>query len=121
MDWQMWAPFQSKKMREICEHMTTEEKREITRRAAMWGTTMGWLFAVPFGLVFAVGVWPKLAPRLGLSYGSWFQIPLWLAISLIVILVVIWLPRGLHFREKQKRLLASAEWARSQGYTVDDL
>jgi len=121
MDWRTWAPFQSKKMREVCEHLTAKEMREVARRAAGWGRTVGWSFAGYAALLFTYQVWPKWAPQIGLSYDSVPQIPLWLDISLIVILVVIWLPAGMRFRKRQKEFLASTEWAKMQGYTVDDL
>ena len=121
MDWRTWVPFQSKKVREIYEHMTADERREIAQRAYRWGRTVGWLFAAPFAFVFTFGVWPKLAPKIGFAYGSGAQIPLWLAISIIVILVAICLPAAIRFRKKQRELLASTEWARAQGYTADGL
>ena len=121
MDGQKWAPFQSEKMREVCEHLTAEERREVARRAAGWGRTVGWSFAVPFGFVFAFGIWPTLAARLELAYDFGFQIPFLPAIGIMAIIVAICVPATIRFRKKQKEFFASTEWTRTQGYTVDDL
>ncbi len=122
MDWRTWVPFRSNKVREIYEHMTADERREIAQRAYRWGRTVGWSFAGPVVIVLTFGLWPKLARKLGLaSSRSPLEIPLWLGISIIAILVAIWLPRVIRFRKKQKEFLASTKWARAPGYTVDDL
>ena len=122
MYWRTWSPFRSGKIRQIYEHMTPEEKREATERGVRRGRMAGLTFAGPAMVVFSLGIWPKLARKLGLaSCHSPVEIPLWLGISIIAILVAICVPWARRGRKKQRQFLASTEWARSQGYTADDL
>ena len=47
MDWKSWAPFQSKISREICDHMTVEEKKELAARSGKYGVWCALTFAIP--------------------------------------------------------------------------
>ena len=116
MDRRTWSPFQSKRVREICEHMTEAERDEVARQAATYGIWAGITFAIPIGLV--VMLW--VAPKLGLP-PSWFPVELRLAIYVLLVAVPIYIAGTIYFRRKQKQFLASTEWARGQGYTAHDL
>ena len=121
MDWRTWSPFQSKKIREICEHLTETEKEEWLRLAASWGRWGAYSFAGPIGLLAGLWVMARLAVRLEFPYPFPFEITSRVAISVIAILLVILMPAAIRFRKNQKEFLASTEWARSQGYTADEL
>ncbi len=101
MDWRTWAPFRSKKVREICEHMTEAEKGQSLQLGAAWGTWVAYTFAGPLGLLAGLWVMSKLAVKLPIPYPFPFNIPWWLPVSVIAILLIILIPAGIRFRKKQ--------------------
>jgi len=40
-DTNTWSPFQSDRVKEICQHMTKAERRAAVRRGATWGILIG--------------------------------------------------------------------------------
>ena len=51
MEWKTWAPLQSKISREICEHMTEEEKNELAARSGKYGFWCALTIAIPIGVI----------------------------------------------------------------------
>ena len=105
MDWKTWAPFQSEKMKNICSHMTEEEKKKSAQFGAITGIFVAVFFAIPlsFGLTWAFE--NKSIP----------------AISVIIIWVLIGMPILFSRRRKGKELLCSTKYAQEQGYTMDKI
>lgn len=96
-----WSPFQSKQVSDICRHMTEDEKKIFKRRARIYGGCVGSTFGIAIGLVVTIQ--------------SWF------VISIAIVLVIIYIVVTILWRKKLKSLLSSTEWAKSQGYTVDNI
>ena len=92
-----WAPFQSVMLREICSHMTAEEKRAMMWRSLFYGFWTVVSLGAPVGfLVFGL-LSGSMNPVLGtvaflLAAFHCFSIPGW--------------------HENQRRFLAKTEWAR---------
>ena len=117
MDWRTWSPFQSKKVREICEHMTEAEKDEVARQGAIYGIWVFISFALPVALVVVSWVGSKL----GVMALFPFLIHLRPAVYVLLFAIPIHIAGAVYFRKRQKRFLASTEWVRSQGYNADEL
>ncbi len=104
-----WSPFQSDQVKEICAHMTRDE-----RRATAWrGAACGLLIALVFGMT---------AVLLGMVI---------LRSALVVVTVYLlvfplaalasrkrWWP---HVVRSHQRFLASTEWAQSQGIKPEEI
>lgn len=101
MDWKTWSPFQSKTVKEICEHVTKDEKKEVVRRACMYGTWCALTFAIP------------------VSFAILYRSPI--AISVAIVLVVIHIVGIPIWQKKQKEFLCSTKWAKSKGYTPENI
>jgi hypothetical protein len=101
MSWQTWAPFQSPEVRNICAHMTTEERAQTVSRGAAYGIWCALTAAIPTAFLFV-----------SLTFHG--SVPMWLYIlagSMIVvhlILIPVW-------RRAQMRFLRNTQWARGQG------
>lgn len=96
MDWKTWAPFQSKISREICEHMTEEEKNELAARSGKYGVWCALTFAIPIGVLAVHRTTLTMVIAGILAVIHIIGIPIW--------------------RKKQKRFLYSTQWAKSKGY-----
>lgn len=105
MDWRTWSPFQSKIVKEICEHMTKDEKKAIASYGATFGVIAAVFFAIPLSFGFAV---------LGKET---FGLPGAILLAWMIIGIFVMLRR----RRKGKELLCATEWAKSQGLTPDKL
>ena len=105
MDWRTWSPFQSKAVKDICAHMTEQEKTVVES----FSKVTGLLAAIFFALPLSFGV--MLVKSLKSVYAT---IPLivWIAIGVFILL---------QKRKKSKELLCSTNWAKSQGYTRDKI
>ena len=107
MGWQTWHPFQSELTREICAHMTQEEKMSFMMRSIMLGLWIAASFAGPQCVI--------LLPALfGIKRSA-------LAISVAVVLLIMFLISIPVIKKYNKNYLCSTEWAKSRGYTTDKI
>jgi hypothetical protein len=119
-----WSPFQSPEVREICAHLTPDEKARLIANAGQCGTETGeWISA----WMSAKSV-PIMAGFLLLFFA--FQIfswrGFWVGWALLLILLTIYfvvasLPRRRAMRRRSMELLCATEWAREHGYTPERL
>lgn len=104
-----WAPFQSEQVKEICAHMTRDE-----RRATAWrGAACGLLIALVFGMtavLLGVVIWRS----------ALVVVTVWLLIFPLAALVSrkMWWPKVVR---SHQRFLASTEWAQSQGIKPEEI
>ncbi len=98
MDWKTWAPFQSKISKEICEHMTEEEKIELASRSRLYGVWCALTFAMPIGVV--------AVHRTTLTM---------VIAGILIVIHIIGIPI---WRKKQNKFLYSTQWAKSKGYKI---
>ena len=105
MDWKTLAPFQSEKIRNICSHMTEEEKKKSAQFGGVTGVFVAVFFAIPlsFGVIWA------------------FKNKSIIAIFTSILWVLIGIPILLSRRRKGKELLCSTKYAQEQGYTIDKI
>ena len=100
MSLQTWSPFQSSEVREICTHMTAEERARTVARGAAYGIWCALTTAIPVALL-----------TVGLTFHG--PVPKWLyilagsAIAIHLVLIPIW-------RRSQLRFLRDTQWAREQ-------
>ncbi len=103
MDWKTWSPFQSQTVKDICTHMTEDEKKAVSSYGAQFGMMVAVFFAIPLSVGFTF-LRPSIMGLPGLA------LLVWLAIGVFVLM---------HRRKKGKELLCSTQWAKSQGITPD--
>src|SRR5688572_27220851 len=99
MDLATWSPFQSDQVREICAHMTSEERSETAGRAGLYGLWVLATVVAPFGAAVRVQT-------------PWVWALAVVAIAAHVAFVPTW-----HRRTRQ--FLSSTRWARERGLTPD--
>jgi len=107
MNWYMWSPFQSEAVKEICAHMTRDEKIACMIRSGLLGLWTAAVFAAPQSIILLPLVF-------GIKRSA-------LAISIAVILLIIFLISIPIIRKSNKNFLCSTKWAKSEGYTVDKI
>jgi len=101
MSWKTWSPFQSPEVKEICAHMTLEERTALTWRGALYGLWCAATFAIP------------------LSRALVDQTPSsWTVAGILCTIHIIAIPFWLR---AQRRFLCGTTWARTQGLTPDRL
>ena len=118
-------PLGSAKMREISRHMTVAEHLKASMYGIAWGLWAGHTVLIPVGFF----VWSVTIPyeppgrMLPLLLGIIrVHAPTWpTALGILVAALAINIPLVIYLRRKLKKFLAGTKWARSQGYTVDDL
>ena len=96
-----WSPFQSREVREICAHMTADERSRATFRAALYGVWVTFTFAMPV--------------TTGLRSD---QASVWIGSALLATLHVACIPL---WQKRVRRFLCATEWARAQGITPERL
>ena len=103
MDWRTWSPFQSQTVKDICAHMTADEKKSVSSFSGSEGVMIAIFFAIPlsFGVSF---LGSRIFGLPGLALLAW------LVIGVFVIM---------NRRRKKKELLCSTQWAKSQRITPD--
>jgi hypothetical protein len=106
-NWYMWSPFQSEAAKEICAHMTTDEKMSNTVRSGLLGLWVIATFAAPQCIILLPVVF-------GIKRSA-------LAISVAVVLLIIFLISIPIIRQNNKNFLCSTEWAKSRGYTTNKI
>jgi len=100
-EWKMWAPFQSRDLREVCAHMTDAEKREANRRTALYGLWCGVTFAGPVSVAVVV--------------------PTPAVLAVVTILIIIYLGCLRVWLRWQRRFFCSTSWARERGLSPGQL
>jgi hypothetical protein len=106
MDIWTWNPIQSKQVREICQHLTRDEKWRLVSLSGFFGLCMG-LIMQPF--IWSIVTWTKdgQANSFALVMSS-------SGIVLVVAGIVV-------MRQKVRRMLCDTAWAREQGITPQNL
>ena len=118
MDWRKLLFLPSKKRTEAFKHMTRGEKAKARMWYGLLGGWMGLTFGFPSSLLLdALRGQPETFSVGGVT---------WLldrptALGIWLVGVAIFIPVAIYLQGKVKQLHAASEWARSQGYTVDDL
>ena len=103
------APFQSDKVKEICSHMTSEEKRRAANRSAAFGFFLGGLF-VAVGLVgMLVGKWLFDSSLIGMMM---------LPPIAMIILALFFKPR---IDKSNREFFASTQWSKENGINSDSI
>ena len=103
MSWRSWSPLQSQTVKDICNHMTEDEKKAFTFCGARFGLVVALFFAIP------------LSVSLSFLRTSLMGLP--------GLVLIVWIGFGIYIlvqlRRKSKELLCSTQWAKSQGLTPD--
>ena len=99
MSWRTWSPFQSQRTRDICEHMTPDEERQVWTRGTRYGMWCCISLAMPVAMIMSF--------------------PSVIAFCIAGLLVVAHLVVIPTWRRKTKDLLCNTQWARSQGVSPD--
>lgn len=108
-DTNIWSPFQSDQVREICTHMTRTERRAAIKKGAVCGLLIA---IVPgmIGLILGVVVFRSALVVVTVCF---LIFPL-----IALVLWKKWLP---YIVRSQQCFLASTEWAKSQGIKAEDI
>jgi hypothetical protein len=103
-----WSPFQSAEVRDICEHLTPEERGQLINDAAWSGRQIAWRLAIPFGIV-------------GASF--YFSIRAGFALlGLFVIDALVFQRRWIReHRQRGRRMLCETEYGKVKGYRPETL
>ncbi len=103
-DWRTWAPFQSPEVKEICRHLTPEERRADLRLQA---STLGLSLLLVLGLAVTLDALPAgwRGTRLVLLFA-------FLIAQLVLLAVAI---------DRAKEFLCSTQWARARGIQPQQL
>jgi hypothetical protein len=99
MDWIMWSPFQSARIRELCSHLTSAERSTLIWRSGAYGLWGAFTFAIPASVEWVAAT----------RYGHAF--PVW-AYCLVAVPIVIHLMAIPIMRRSQRRFLENTHWAR---------
>ena len=107
-----WAPFQSDQVKEICAHMTAEERSRTVRRAACFGALLAVFFGGMQLIGIVVGKWLFDSSPIGVM-----GMPL---VALILMGVALWRfkPR---IDRSQREFLASTQWSKDEGLNSDNI
>jgi hypothetical protein len=107
-----WAPLQSDQVREICSHMTAEERNRATERSAKFGLILGGLFCVTGFLGIPIGIW---------LFDSYLTAVL-IIMPVVWLLVYIALWKYKPMIDKSNReFLASTRWSLEQRLTSENI
>ncbi len=103
-----WSPFQSPEVRDICKHLTDDERRRLYANAADFGRQTGWRFALPSGLVAGSFVF---------SISAGFAM-----FALLLIYLFCFERNRLQANQQRVRdLLCASQYAQARGYGPDTL
>ncbi len=118
MDWRKKLLLRPKERVETYKRMTRGEKAKVRMYYGLLGGWMGLTLCYPSSLLTKA-----LRGQPGtFSVGGVTWLIDWpTALGVWLVGVAIFIPVAFCFRRKMKKLHVSTEWARSQGYTVDDL
>ncbi len=106
-NWKTWTPFQSKKQKDVVDHLTTYEKDRIVALSKECGKKLGFSFLPSLIILFIL-------------------VEIYHIDSYIPVLIVIWLANilfsikfiSLPYKEKQKAVLNNSEYAIKNELTV---
>lgn len=107
-----WAPFQSDQVKEICSHMTAEERSRAVRRGAVFGLILGGLFGVIGFFGMPIGKWLFDSYLTGVIIVQ--------PVALIILGISFWKLKP-KIDQSQKELLASTQWSKEQGLTSEKI
>jgi hypothetical protein len=99
MDLATWSPFQSDQVREICAHMTSEERCETARRAGLYGL---WALA---SVVAPLGATVRIQ-------APWTWALAAVAVAVHIACIPAW-------QRRTRIFLSSTRWALERGLTAD--
>ena len=97
-DWWLWSPFHSPEVREICAHLTKEERNQVSLVSLIIG--------VAYTAVMMWGIQTLMVTSIS-------DPGMWIVFSILVILFIVCFPIGARLL---RRLLCATAWARQQGY-----
>jgi hypothetical protein len=100
-DWNVWSPFQSAEVRDICAHLTEDEKSESSRRGGFYGLWVAATLALPLSMAL-------VSKSQGL-------------VLVAVVLVVVHLACIPVWQRMQRRFLCTTAWAREHAITPEQL
>ncbi len=95
--WWTWSALQSPEMREICVHLTKEERNQATLISLVGGV------AYSAVMILAIQTWMSSTPGLGI----------WIVFSVFVTLLIVCFPIGARLL---RQLLCATTWAKQRGY-----
>ena len=95
--WGMWSPFHSPEMREICAHLTKEERNQASLVSLICG--------VSFSAVMVLGIQSLMVSTPGPG--------IWIVCSVFVILFIVCFPIGARML---RQLFCSTRWAKQHGF-----
>ena len=95
--WGMWSPFHSPEMREICAHLTKEERNQASLLSLICG--------VAFSAIMILGIQTLMVSTPGPG--------IWIVCSVFVILLIVCFPIGARML---RQLLCSTAWAKQHGF-----
>ena len=99
-----WSPFQSPEVREICAHLSAEERERLTDNGRRCSRELAVLLPIPVGIVVLLSLW---SIRIGL---------LAMAVLFLYFWATAW-PRVKQMRARTRELICECEWARNHRYT----
>jgi uncharacterized membrane protein len=111
-----WAPFQSDQVKEICRHMTDEERGQAVKRSSLFALMIG-LAITSLNLVL-------------IPFAFWLSqncdVPGIIIMPFVLIAMVIavaWnrLPLKKKLEQSAKEFYASTQWAKQQGLTPEQI
>lgn len=103
-----WSLFQSPEVRDICDHLTADEKQRLLHLSAQYGRQTCWRSAVPFGLVAASFIY---------SVTTGF-----IVLALFTIYALLFERQRIRSHQQQVReMLCATEYARARNYRPDAL
>jgi hypothetical protein len=98
---EMWSPFQSKMVREICANLKLEEKPAFRKRSFFYGFWIDFSLLIPLILAIVRPAWWSFSLAGAGVAAHILYLPVW--------------------HRKQRELLCKTDWARSHGITPDNL
>lgn len=101
MNFEMWSPFQSQEVKQICANMMSSEKLLFRRRAGLYGLWIDVSLLIPLFLAVVRPAW-------------WSFILTGAGVVTHILYLPVW-------QRKQRILLCGMDWARSSGITPDKL
>ena len=102
-----WNPLHSKETREICDHMTPEERRKFLNVSAIAGLGFGLA-----GMLFIGPLVKWWSFNNALTTNDLIRIALGVTVQLVVLIGA---------RHLARKTLSGTEWAQQQGYTAETL
>jgi hypothetical protein len=103
-----WSPFQSSDVRDICAHLTDDEKQQLMSQAGNYGRSAGGWIGLPLGVVVA-------------SFFYSATVGCILAGLFVICLVVLVRRRVQTQQQRVREMLCETKYARERGYRPETL